>query len=60
MGDRALVFGDGVMEGYVGGSCSREVVRRQALAALAAGEPRLVSIRPDDEMARPAPRWWCR
>ena len=50
MGDRAIVFGDGVMEGFVGGSCSREVVRRQALAALAAGEPRLVSIRPDDDV----------
>jgi xanthine dehydrogenase accessory factor len=50
MGDRAIVFGDGVMEGFVGGSCSREVVRRQALDALAAGEPRLVSIRPDDEI----------
>jgi xanthine dehydrogenase accessory factor len=51
MGDRAIVFGDGVMEGFVGGSCSREVVRRQALAALAAGEPRLVSIRPDDDVS---------
>jgi xanthine dehydrogenase accessory factor len=50
MGDRAIVFGDGVMEGFVGGSCSREVVRRQALEALATGEPRLVSIRPDDEL----------
>ena len=61
MGDRAIVFGDGVMEGFVGGSCSREVVRRQALAALAAGEPRLVSIRPDDDVTHvPAPSWWCR
>jgi xanthine dehydrogenase accessory factor len=51
LGDRAIVFDDGVMEGFVGGSCSREVVRRQALAALAAGEPRLVSIRPDNEMS---------
>lgn len=46
-GDRAIVFADGVMEGFVGGSCSREVVRAQALDALAHGEPRLVSIRPD-------------
>jgi xanthine dehydrogenase accessory factor len=54
MGDHAIVFADGVMEGFVGGSCSREVVRRQALAALAAGEPRLVSIRPDGELAQAA------
>jgi xanthine dehydrogenase accessory factor len=47
MGDRALVFENGTMEGFVGGSCSRDVVRRQAIAALQAGEPRLVSIRPD-------------
>jgi xanthine dehydrogenase accessory factor len=47
MGDRALVFENGTMEGFVGGSCSRDVVRRQAVAALQAGEPRLVSIRPD-------------
>jgi xanthine dehydrogenase accessory factor len=46
-GDRAIVFADGVMEGFVGGSCSREAVRAQALDALAHGEPRLVSIRPD-------------
>ncbi len=50
LGDRAIIFSDGVMEGFVGGSCSREVVRRQALAALADEEPRLVSIRPDDEL----------
>ncbi len=54
MGDRAIVFGDGVMEGFVGGSCSREVVRRQALAALGEGEPRLVSIRPEEELAAAA------
>jgi xanthine dehydrogenase accessory factor len=34
LGDRALVFADGHMEGFVGGSCSRDIVRRQALAAI--------------------------
>lgn len=47
LGDRALVFADGRMEGFVGGSCSRDIVRRQAVEALAAGKPRLVRIRPD-------------
>jgi len=47
LGDRAIVFGDGRMEGFVGGSCSRDVVREQCLDALGAGQPRLVSIRPD-------------
>jgi xanthine dehydrogenase accessory factor len=47
LGDRALVFADGHMEGFVGGACSREIVRTQALQALGAGRPRLVCIRPD-------------
>ncbi len=47
IGDRAIVFADGRMEGFVGGSCSREIVRKQALEALRLGKPRLVLIRPD-------------
>jgi xanthine dehydrogenase accessory factor len=47
LGDRALVFADGRMQGFVGGSCSREIVRKQALEALKLGKPRLVLIRPD-------------
>jgi xanthine dehydrogenase accessory factor len=47
LGDRALVLSDGRMEGFVGGACSHEIVRAQALEALAAGRSRVVSIRPD-------------
>ncbi len=47
LGDRALVYADGRMEGFVGGSCSREIVRKQALEVLRLGKPRLVLIRPD-------------
>jgi len=46
-GDRAIVFPDGRMEGFIGGACSREIVRRQALEVLQARCGRLVSIRPD-------------
>jgi xanthine dehydrogenase accessory factor len=49
MGDRAIVFADGRMEGFVGGSCSREIVRHQALDAIRTGSPRLVQVRPDAE-----------
>jgi len=52
LGDRALIFADGRMEGFVGGSCSRDIVRREALRAIRSGLPRLVQIRPggpDDE-----------
>jgi len=47
LGDRAIVFSDGKMDGFVGGACSREIVRKQALEALQARCGRLVSIRPD-------------
>jgi xanthine dehydrogenase accessory factor len=47
LGDRAIVFADGRMEGFVGGACSHEIIRQQALDALKARCSRLVSIRPD-------------
>ena len=47
-GDRALVTPDGRLAGWVGGACSEPTVIREALRALADGEPRLVHIcRPD-------------
>src|SRR5262245_58214740 len=47
LGDRALILADGRMEGFVGGACSHEIVRTQALEVLASGKGRIVSIRPD-------------
>jgi xanthine dehydrogenase accessory factor len=47
LGDQAIVHADGRMEGFVGGACSREIIRRQALECLRLGHARLVSIRPD-------------
>jgi xanthine dehydrogenase accessory factor len=47
LGDRAIVHEDGRMEGFIGGACSREIIRRQALESIRAGRPRLVSIRPE-------------
>ena len=34
LGDHAIVFADGRMEGFVGGACAQEIVRQQALAML--------------------------
>lgn len=48
LGDRAVVHADGKMEGFVGGSCSRDLVRREALRAIRTGKPRLLQIRPDN------------
>jgi xanthine dehydrogenase accessory factor len=47
LGDRAIVYDDGRMEGFVGGACSKEIVRKQALESLRVRRPRLVSIRPE-------------
>jgi xanthine dehydrogenase accessory factor len=43
-GDRAIVTGDGELEGWVGGACSEPDVVREALGALADGEPRMVRV----------------
>jgi xanthine dehydrogenase accessory factor len=45
-GDRALVTRGGELFGWVGGACSEPIVIREALRALADGEPRLVRIGP--------------
>lgn len=47
VGDAALVTADGGFHGWVGGSCTRPTVVREALAALADGEPRLIALDPD-------------
>lgn len=46
-GDKALIGEDGRLWGWVGGSCSEALVRREALVALGDGQPRLVKIAPD-------------
>jgi xanthine dehydrogenase accessory factor len=47
-GDRALVLGDGTIEGFVGGSCADATVRLQALRVLETGEPVLLRILPGE------------
>ena len=48
-GDRAIVLGDGTIEGFVGGSCADSTVRLQALRALETGEPLLLRILPGEQ-----------
>ena len=48
-GDKAVITADGVLHGWIGGSCSDALVRREALVAMSDGLPRLVRIRPDVE-----------
>ena len=46
-GSSGLVHPDGSIEGWVGGSCARPVVVREALRALIDGEPRLLRLSKD-------------
>jgi xanthine dehydrogenase accessory factor len=45
-GNKAIIFPDGKMWGWIGGGCSRPVVIKEALKALADGQPRLIRISP--------------
>jgi xanthine dehydrogenase accessory factor len=47
-GDRAIVLGDGSIEGFVGGACAEPSVRLHALHVLETGEPLLLRIVPGD------------
>jgi xanthine dehydrogenase accessory factor len=54
LGDKALIKADGSIVGWIGGSCAQPVVRREALAAIAAGAPRLVRLTTQDIGGLPA------
>lgn len=45
-GDKAIIYADGRLWGWIGGGCAQPVVIREALKALADGKPRLVRISP--------------
>jgi len=49
-GDKAVITADGKLRGWIGGSCSEPVVRREALRALAEGTPQLIHIVGGDEV----------
>lgn len=56
VGDKALITADGQLFGWVGGSCSQSVVRREAVAAIRAGKPRLLRLTADEaELAESDP-----
>ncbi len=48
-GGKALILDDGtIVEGWIGGGCARGAVSRAAMAALAEGQPKFVSLRPEE------------
>ena len=46
VGDSALITEAGDYHGWAGGGCTREVIVRESLRAIADGEPRLLSLSP--------------
>jgi xanthine dehydrogenase accessory factor len=52
-GDEAIVFADGTIDGFVGGTCAESTVRAQALTLLDSGEPRLLRITAQQEELQP-------
>ncbi|MDO8210630.1 XdhC family protein [Conexibacter sp. CPCC 206217] len=50
-GDTALVFADGTIEGFVGGTCAQASVRLHAARVLETGEPLLLRLVPEPEPA---------
>ena len=49
-GDKAVITEDGDVHGWVGGSCAEPIVKKEAQAALADGECRLLHISPEAEL----------
>ncbi|MEM9046096.1 MAG: XdhC family protein [Pseudomonadota bacterium] len=51
-GAKALLSADGtILQGWLGGGCTRGAVKRVALEALRSGNPQLVSVAPEDLLA---------
>ena len=46
-GNKAIIQSDGALWGWIGGGCAQPVVIREALKAMADGQPRLVRISPE-------------
>ena len=52
-GDEAILLSDGTIEGFVGGDCAQNSVRKAALGALQAGESVLLRVLPDGDVHFP-------
>lgn len=52
-GAKAVVTVDGSLHGFIGGGCVHGAVKRAAQEALAAGEPRLIRVKPAEDAIEP-------
>jgi xanthine dehydrogenase accessory factor len=49
-GAKAVVLADGTIRGFLGGGCVEGAVRRASAAVLEAGRPRLIRVKPKDQV----------
>jgi len=49
-GDKALILPDGTLAGFVGGHCVTGAVTRTGLDVLKSGKPKMIRVRPKDEV----------
>ncbi len=52
-GDKAIVTADGVMHGWIGGSCAQPTIIKESLNALRAGESRLIRLSANPQEQKP-------
>ena len=52
-GDEAILLSDGTIEGFVGGHCAQNSVRKAALGALQTNESILLRVLPDGDVHFP-------
>ncbi len=52
-GDEAILLADGTIEGFLGGQCAQNSVRKAALGALQAGQSVLLRVLPDGDVHFP-------
>jgi xanthine dehydrogenase accessory factor len=49
-GAKAVVLKDGTIRGFLGGGCVQAAIRKTAAAVMAEGRPRLIRVKPKDEV----------
>lgn len=49
-GAKAVILPDGTIKGFLGGGCVQGAIRRSALTVLEQGKPRLIRVKPTDEV----------
>ena len=52
VGAKAIITEDGILSGWIGGSCAEPTVKREAKKALQDGQPRLIRLCPPEKMGQ--------